>query len=156
MQRCEQGNTPITSLVNFRAVAWLKIGMDVSGEFVISLILQKFEAMDRSALQPCVISSDGPVLELHVTAQFYLESKGKYILEVWEWANPKDTKRREVTGPTLAPLFIWFFFFFPSSPSTCPMQIGLVRKAVCFTKVLTLVLGPSFILFSQDFPFFVF
>ena len=83
MQRCEQGNTPITSLVNFRAVAWLKIGMDVSGEFVISLILQKFEVMDRSALQPCVISSDGPVLELHVTAQFYLESKGKYIPEVW-------------------------------------------------------------------------
>ena len=30
---------------------------------------QKFEAMD------------GPVLQLHVTAQFYLESKGKYILE---------------------------------------------------------------------------
>ena len=30
---------------------------------------QKFEAMA------------GPVLQLHVTAQFYLESKGKYILE---------------------------------------------------------------------------
>ena len=30
---------------------------------------QKFEAMA------------GPVLQLHVTAQFYLESKGQYILE---------------------------------------------------------------------------
>ena len=46
------------------------------GEFVISL-QQKFEVTDRPALQP----SDRPVLQLHVTAQFYLESKGKYILE---------------------------------------------------------------------------
>ena len=42
-----------------------------------------------------VISLDGLVLQLHVTAQFYLESKGKYILDVWGWANPKDAKRRE-------------------------------------------------------------
>ena len=33
------------------------------------LLQQKFEAMD------------GQVLQLHVTAEFYLESKGKYILE---------------------------------------------------------------------------
>ena len=36
--------------------------------FVLSQ--QKSEAMD------------GPVLQLHVTAQFYLQSKGKYILGV--------------------------------------------------------------------------
>ena len=38
---------------------------------------QKFEATGGPALQP----SNGPVLQLRVTAQFYLESKGKYILE---------------------------------------------------------------------------
>ena len=42
---------------------------------------QKFEMMDRPELQPHVISSDESVLQLCVTAQFYLESKGKYILE---------------------------------------------------------------------------
>ena len=42
---------------------------------------QKFEMTDRPELQPHVISSDRPVLQLCVTAQFYLESKGKYILE---------------------------------------------------------------------------
>ena len=42
------------------------------------LLQQKFEAMDPPALQPL----DGPVLQLRVTVQFYLESKGKYTLEV--------------------------------------------------------------------------
>ena len=39
------------------------------------------QPLDRPVLQPCVISSYGPVLQLHVTAQFYLESKGEYILD---------------------------------------------------------------------------
>ena len=43
---------------------------------------QKFEVTDGLVLQPCVISSDRPVLQLRVTAQFYLDSKGKYILKV--------------------------------------------------------------------------
>ena len=42
---------------------------------------QKFEAMARPLLQPCVISLDRPVLQLRVTAQFYLENKEKNILE---------------------------------------------------------------------------
>ena len=42
---------------------------------------QNFEVTDGPVLQPCVISSYGPVLQLHVTAQFYLESKGEYILD---------------------------------------------------------------------------
>ena len=79
---------------------------------------QKFEAMDGPVLQPRVISSDEPVLKLWVTAQLYLESKGKYILEVWGWADPKDAKRREAL-PTLnlAPLLYVFF----SSPWACSM-----------------------------------
>ena len=42
---------------------------------------------------PAIQLSDGPVLQLCVTAQFYLESKGKYILEAWGHAHPKDLKR---------------------------------------------------------------
>ena len=42
---------------------------------------QKCEVMDGPVLQPRVISLDGPVLQLHVTAQFYLESRGRHILE---------------------------------------------------------------------------
>ena len=44
---------------------------------------QKFEATDVKALgQTMSQLSDRSVLQLHVTAQFYLENKGKYILEV--------------------------------------------------------------------------
>ena len=74
---------------------------------------QKFEAMDRPVLQP----SDGPMLWLCVTAQFYLESKGKYILKAWGHADPKEVKRREAPSPILAALFICIF----SSPWVCPM-----------------------------------
>ena len=45
------------------------------------LLQQKFEAMDRPVLRLCVVSLDGPALQLCITAQFYLESKGKYILK---------------------------------------------------------------------------
>ena len=43
-----------------------------------------------------------------VTAQFYLESEGKYILEAWGHADPKDVKRREAPSPILAPPFTFF------------------------------------------------
>ena len=46
--------------------------------------------MDRPVPQ----FSDGPVLQLCVTAQFYLEDKGKYILEARGYDDPKDAKRR--------------------------------------------------------------
>ena len=73
--------------------------------FLSSVSLQQqFEAMDRQVLQ----FLDGPVLQLRVTAQFYLESKGKYILEVWRNAEPKDVKRRAA----LAQFWLFFFFFF--------------------------------------------
>ena len=41
---------------------------------------QKFEAMLGPVLQSHVISSDGPVLQLRVIAQIYLENKRKYSL----------------------------------------------------------------------------
>jgi len=71
---------------------------------------QKFEAMDGPVLQPL----DGPVLQPHVTVQFYLESKGKYILEACGWANPKESKRSP--QPNFGPTFYMFFF---SSPCCC-------------------------------------
>ena len=52
--------------------------------------------------------TDGPVLKLLVTAQFYLASKGKYFLKVWGQANPKDSKRREATSSILALPFMFF------------------------------------------------
>ena len=52
------------------------------------------QLLDRSVLQ----ISDRSVLQLRVTAQFYLENKGKYILKAWRHANPKDLKRREREG----------------------------------------------------------
>ena len=43
-----------------------------------------------------------------VTVQFYLVSKGKYILKAWEWAYPKEA-REELISSILAPLFMFFF-----------------------------------------------
>ena len=71
--------------------------------------------LDSVSLQQKFEATDGPVLQLCVTAQFYLESKGKYILEAWGHADPKDTKRREASVPILAPLFM-FFLLPPSLP----------------------------------------
>ena len=76
---------------------------------------QKFEATDGPVLQPHVISSKGPVLQVCVIAQFYFEGKGKYILEARRQADPKDLKRREAPGPILAPLFI-FLLLPPNLP----------------------------------------
>ena len=70
------------------------------------------QLLDRLVLQ----LSDRSVLQLHVTAQFYLENKGKYILKAWGHADPKDSKIRESPGP-FAPLFICFF----PSPLSLPL-----------------------------------
>ena len=81
----------------------------------LSLVLlqQKFEATDR------------PVLGLSVTAQLYLASKGKYILEAWGPAEPKDAKRKTQ---------FWLFFLYVFLlPRACSMKNGLARRAVCFT-----------------------
>ena len=98
------------------------------------------------------------MLQLCVTAQFYLENKGKYILEVWGHADPKDVKRRErerekraracawerdSPGP-LAPLFIRFF----SSPLGLP-YVNWASQECCL-----LYLKSS--LQSSDLPLFYF
>ena len=60
---------------------------------------QKFEA------------SDGPELQLLVTAQFYLASKGKYIRKSCE-GGLTQKMRRKAPGSILASLFILFIYFF--------------------------------------------
>ena len=57
--------------------------------------------------------SDRSVLQLHVTAQFYLENKGKYILHAWGHADPKDAKRRGELPPALWLLFLCGFYLLP-------------------------------------------
>ena len=42
---------------------------------------QKLEATDIKALSASQLLDSWTVLQLRVTAQFYLENKGKYILE---------------------------------------------------------------------------
>ena len=82
---------------------------------------QRTEATDGPTLQPwagpVLQLLDGPVLQLWVTAQFYLESKGKYILEAWGNADPKHTKRREA----LAQFGLLFLYVFPPplGPALC-------------------------------------
>ena len=66
---------------------------------------QKFEVMDWSMFQ------------LYVTAQFYLASKGKYILGSWGQADPKYAKRRKAPNP----LWLLFKYVFISSPWASPM-----------------------------------
>ena len=74
-----------------------------------------FTALGRPVLQ----LSDGPVLQFRVTVQFYLESKGKYILQVWGCADPKDVKRREL--PTQFLLLFSYDFSPPPGPALCKL-----------------------------------
>ena len=106
--------------------------IDVSGvcNFLDSVLSQqKFEVTNVKALGASQLS----VLQLHVTAQFYLENKGKYILEVWGHADPKDVKRERTRERDCAcahgraslprPLQLFgssFYMFFPP-PWACPM-----------------------------------
>ena len=105
----------------------------MSGEYVISSVLSQHNK--NLKLWTSVTAFRGT----SVTAQFYLESKGKYFLEAWGHTNPKDAKRREsererarmvgsvggerenehVQEREQAPLALWllflyvFFFFLP-------------------------------------------
>ena len=110
---------------------------------------QKFGAMDIKALSVTQLS-DRSVLQIRVTAQFYL-NKGKYILETWGHAYPKEAKRLERGGggkrerekeresahahehawESPGPLASSFYMFFPPpGPALC--KLG-TRSAVCST-----------------------
>ena len=79
----------------------------LSAKFVISSVLsccsKNLKWRTYSVTAPCCSSA-------------LFANKGKYILEVWGWANPKDMKRREAQSSILAPLFICFFLLPLSLP----------------------------------------
>ena len=68
---------------------------------------QKFEAME------------GPVLQLHVTAQFYLASKGKYTLR--HEGGPTQKLQREEKPPAQFWLLFLFAFSPPPEPALCKL-----------------------------------
>ena len=61
-----------------------------------------------------------------VTAQFYLESKGKYMLEAGGLANSKDTKRR----PWLNFSSSFYMYFFSPSPEPVAAAAAAVTSVV--------------------------
>ena len=104
---------------------------------------QKFEVTDVKAL--CVSQlSDRSVLQLRVTAQFYLENKGKYILKTWGHANPKDARIRE-RAPALWLLFLHVFI---------PSPVGLLYVNWASQVCCLFYLRSS--LWSPDLPLFYF
>ena len=100
----------------------------LSGECGISSVLSRHNKnLKWQMLKPstCLSSRTN-----RVTAQFYLENKRKYIVQVWGHADPKDMKRRERKCPSpLAPLFICFYLLLLG----LPYVNGLARSAVCST-----------------------
>ena len=98
------------------------------------------------------------MLELSVTALFYLDDSRKIHLRGVRARQSKDRKRRvphcagERVKRALAPLFICFLF---------PLSLSYANWAQAgalfvLPEVLTPVLGPSFVLFLRAFPFQVF
>ena len=98
------------------------------------------------------------MLQLSVTALFYLEDSRKIHLQGVRACQSKDMRRR---GPqcvgeierelALAPQFICL-----SLPGPVLCKLGQPGVLFVFPEVLTPVLGPSFVLFSRAFPFLVF
>ena len=71
-----------------------------------------------------------PVLQLHVTAQLYLQTKENVSLRC-EGGPTQKTQREEKPKAQFWLLFLYVFF---STPWTSPMETGLARSAVCFTS----------------------
>ena len=85
------------------------------------------------------------MLQLSVTALFYLEDSRKIHLRGVRARRSKDVKRRvpQRAGEREREPFGSSFYVFFSSPRPALCKLGLVRTAV-LPEVLTSVLGPSF------------
>ena len=97
------------------------------------------------------------MLQLSVTALFYVEDSRKIHRGV-RARRSKDMRRRAPQHAeererelALAPLFICL-----SLPGPVLCKLGQSGVVFVLPEVLTPVLGPSFVLFSQAFPFLVF
>ena len=97
--------------------------------------------------------------QISVIALFYLEDSRKIHLRGVRARRSKDTRRRapqrwggeRERELALAPLFICL-----SIPGSVLCKLGQAGELFVLPEVLTPVLGPSFVLFSQAFPFLVF
>ena len=114
---CSPPGSSVHGIFQARVLEWVAIAFSVrqcylilnrllSGECVISSVLSCRSKNLKQQTDQCYHL---------ITVQCFLVSKGKYILEAWGQADPKDAKRREARGSILALLVIYFF----SSPSAC-------------------------------------
>lgn len=111
---------PLSVLTQWDGRAITGISLLLSGQFespwfCLSL-QQKFEATDGLMLQP----SKGPVLQLCVTDQFYLESKGKHVQGMRACWSKRPKEKRGTQSNFLAPIFMFFCIL----PWTCLCKLG--------------------------------
>ena len=134
---------------------------DVKALSVSQLLDRLSQPSDRSVLQLL----DRLVLPLRVTAQFYLENKGKYILEAEGMPTQKtwsgERGRESVGGQgghggADRPFGSAFYVFFPPTPGPALCNLGHPGALLVLPEVCTPVLRPSFVQFPPAFPFLVF
>ena len=119
------------------------LGFSLSRKFVISLFLSPRTKNVKRWTDQCYSS-------------VLLASKGKYILEACRKTDPKDNKPLEAPSPTSLNFGSSLFMFFSSPTRSSLCKLSQPRGWFVFLESLILVLGPSFVLFSRAFPFFVF
>ena len=135
---------------------------------------QRFGATDFKALSTSQPSGLGQIVQaidkpsialrqISVTALFYLEVSRRIHPRSVKACQPKDAKSREwrsvparCCGGWRRKHFGSSFCMFVPLPGPALCKLGLARRAVCSTRGLHSGLGPSFALFSRDFPFLVF
>ena len=96
--------------------------------------------------------------QISVTALFYLQDSRKIHLRGVRARLSKDAKRQapQCTGERERELALALLFICFSLPGPVLCKLGQPGVLFVLPEVLTPVLGPSFALFSQAFPFLVF
>ena len=113
--------------------------------------------LELSGLKWTVLSLlDKSVLQLRVTALFYLDNSRKIHPRGVRACRPKDAKRRapQCAGERESELWLLFLCFSLPGPVLC--KLGQPGVLFVLPEVLTPVLGPSFVLFSRAFLFCIF
>ena len=93
------------------------------------------------------------MLQLSVTALFYLEDSRKIHLRGVRARRSKDAKRRALqhSGERARELALALLFICFSLPGPVLCELGQLGVLFVLPEVLTPVLGPSFVLFLQAF-----
>ena len=130
---------------------------------------QKFEATDQcyspltdhvtalgqsSVTAPCYSS----VLFRKIKENASSRCEGRPTQKMWRGERERETERgKKVAERERGPWpFGSSFYTFFSSPWACLCKLGKLWVQFVLSDVLILVLRPSFVLFSQTFPFLVF